>query len=134
MKDQKKPRLVVGVLIKRGSKYLLVKEQLESKRDLWIIPGGGVEFGETLEQAAIREMQEELGITVAIKRFLGFKEAVFPKHNYHSVIFFYLATAPDATMKLEKKIKEAQFFTFKQIQSLEVVESAQWLFNTSKEL
>lgn len=39
-KIKKGPRLVVSALIKRGNKYLLIKEKLEDDNETWIIPGG----------------------------------------------------------------------------------------------
>ncbi len=128
MSNKKAPRVVVSALIKKGNKYLLTKEKLESGRDIWIIPGGGVDFGEDLEEALIREMKEELGIDIKISKFLKFHQAVFPDFNYHSVIFFFLAKPLSDKLKLEEKIIEAEFFTLSQIKNLDLVESAQALF------
>src|SRR6185369_6074784 len=90
MMKLRKPKLIVGVLAKNGNKYLLAREKLESGRERWLVPGGKVEFGESLEDAAKRELQEETGIKVKELKFLCFKEALFPEYNYHTVIFFYL--------------------------------------------
>ena len=121
------PRLVVAALLKKGSKYLLIKEKLESGEEYWIVPGGGVDFGESLEQATVREIKEELGIDVKITSFLRFHEAIFPKHNYHTVIFFFQAKPLQDKIKLEGKILEARYFTKTQMKKLNLVNSAQWL-------
>lgn len=50
-----------GVMIRDG-RILLVHEE---NRDHWLLPGGGLEDGETLEQCCIREMEEETGMIVS---------------------------------------------------------------------
>lgn len=90
--------------------------------------GRGVDFGEDLEEALIREIKEELGIDIKIQKFLKFHQAIFPDFNYHTVIFFFLAKPLSDNLKLEEKIIEANFFTLSQIKKLDLVESAQELF------
>ncbi|MED0872992.1 NUDIX hydrolase [Bacillus mobilis] len=58
---------VTGILIE-DEKLLLVKQKV-ANRD-WSLPGGRVENGETLEEAMIREMREETGLEVKIKKLL----------------------------------------------------------------
>lgn len=54
-------RVVVGCLIKKDGKYLLVQEKQPKAYGLWNLPAGHVDKGETLEIAAIREVKEETG-------------------------------------------------------------------------
>lgn len=54
-------RVVVGCLIKKDGKYLLVQEKQPKAYGLWNLPAGHVDKGETLETAAIREVKEETG-------------------------------------------------------------------------
>jgi 8-oxo-dGTP diphosphatase len=121
------PRVVASVIIKKDNKLLLVKEILESFKEYWIFPGGGVDFGETLLDAAKREIKEEIGLDIKIKEFLGFKEAIFPNYDYHTVIFFFLAEPLNDKIIKTDKILDLKYFTKEEIENLNLVESAKWV-------
>jgi ADP-ribose pyrophosphatase YjhB (NUDIX family) len=57
-----RPTLGVSTLVMHGGKVLLVKRSREPLRGLWSLPGGHVEAGESLADAALREVREETGI------------------------------------------------------------------------
>jgi len=132
MKNKKEPRVVVAAIIKNGNKLLLTKETLESGRERWIFPGGGVNFEETLEEAVKREIKEELGMEIKVEKLLGFKEAIFPKVNYHTIIFFFLAKPLGELSIKEKKILDARYFDFKEVENLDLTDSARWAFEKLK--
>ena len=58
------PRVAVGAIVFRNDKVLLVRRANAPSEDLWAIPGGKVKLGESLKQAAEREIKEETGITI----------------------------------------------------------------------
>jgi 8-oxo-dGTP diphosphatase len=120
------PRLVSGIILKKDKKILLVKEILEDKKEHWIFPGGGVDFGETVENAAIREVKEEIGVDVKIKDFLGFKEIIRPQFDYHSIIFFFIAEPINNIISKIKQVLDARYFTIEEAMNLSLVDSARW--------
>jgi len=65
------PALAVDVVVVDGNKILLVKRGQPPHQGEWALPGGFVEYGETLEAAAKREIQEETGIAIDLGAILG---------------------------------------------------------------
>jgi 8-oxo-dGTP diphosphatase len=69
-----------GVLIENDY-VLLVQVNYGPNKDLWMIPGGMVDAGESLEEAVVREIQEETGLTTSPKRIVGIRSGVKQKKN-----------------------------------------------------
>jgi ADP-ribose pyrophosphatase len=120
------PRAISAVIAVQDDKVLLVKEVLENGKEYWIFPGGGVEFGESTEDAAVREMKEEIGLSVKIDHFVGFKEVIRKEFEYHTIVFFYMAEPLGEVVISDKKILEARYFTLEEANSLQLVDSARW--------
>lgn len=70
MTEPTKVEVVAGVVIQQDGKVLLVQEKLGIAIGKWNLPGGRVDVGETIEQAAIREAKEETGYDVVIYQTL----------------------------------------------------------------
>ncbi len=65
------PALTVDVVVIEGNKILLVKRGQPPHQGEWALPGGFVEYGETSEAAAKREVQEETGIAIELSAIMG---------------------------------------------------------------
>ncbi len=65
------PALSVDVVVVDGNKILLVKRGQPPHQGKWALPGGFVEYGETVEAAARREIQEETGMAIDLSEILG---------------------------------------------------------------
>ena len=58
------PRVAVGAIVFKDNEVLLVRRANQPSQDVWAIPGGNVKLGESLQQAAEREMMEETGVRI----------------------------------------------------------------------
>nr|HIL74086.1 NUDIX domain-containing protein [Rhodospirillales bacterium] len=60
------PFVGVGVVVWKAEKFLLIQRGKPPRLGQWSIPGGRQELGETIKEAAIRETEEETGLSVQI--------------------------------------------------------------------
>jgi ADP-ribose pyrophosphatase YjhB (NUDIX family) len=85
-------RPIVRCVLRRGEapEILVVREEdPERGTDIWFPPGGGMDFGETAEEALRRELREELGAEVQNLRLLGVLESRFEyagEQHHHLVL------------------------------------------------
>ncbi len=90
-----RPMVGVGVLIRKGEEYLLIRRAAEPDKGLWSVPGGIVELGEKIRDAATREAREETGLDVEIIGDLGVVDKIVlddaGRVKYHFAIVDYLA-------------------------------------------
>src|ERR1035437_7609899 len=84
------PRVRVAVCLTAADRLLLVAHRKGEHR-YWLLPGGGVEMGETLVEAARREVREETGVDAAIGRLLIVCDAIEPGGR-HLVNLVFAAT------------------------------------------
>jgi len=71
-----RPYLAVSAAVFRDGRVLIVRRARPPAHGFYTLPGGGVELGETLEQAIIREVREETGLEIAPLALVGFREAI----------------------------------------------------------
>jgi ADP-ribose pyrophosphatase YjhB (NUDIX family) len=64
---------VRAVILDEENRMLLVKQHHEDK-DIWMVPGGGIEEGENSAEAAVREVKEETGLDIEVGRLLWHAE------------------------------------------------------------
>ena len=94
---QRHTRLVVDVIIPDlAGRVIVIARGHKPYLGAWCLPGGMVEVGETVEQAAVREVREEIGIAVAIDRVLGIRSAAARDPRGHYISIVVIAQPTDA--------------------------------------
>jgi 8-oxo-dGTP diphosphatase len=88
-----RPEVCVGGIALADDKLLLIRRGHGPAQGEWSIPGGRVEWGETLAEAVVREVEEETGITTACAELVGWVERISDTH--HQVILDYLVVPLD---------------------------------------
>lgn len=76
------PVLCMDCIVVHKGKYLLVKRKNRPLKGEYWLPGGRVYKNETLEQAAIRKMKEEIGLDVKIIKLAGFHEFLYEENEF----------------------------------------------------
>lgn len=96
----RRPLIGVGaVVFNTAGDILLIRRGKEPQYGRWMVPGGTLEWGETLEEAAVREVREETGIDIKIEAFVEIIEAITPGDSgFHFVIMDYAAHAQSGVL------------------------------------
>jgi 8-oxo-dGTP diphosphatase len=104
--------IVCGVVIEKDGKYLLVQEKWEKVYGQWNLPGGRVDQGESLEQAAVREAKEECGFDVKLEGELILLHLAVDRPVCH----VYKATIIGGELNFPKdELLDAKWFTYEEI-------------------
>jgi 8-oxo-dGTP diphosphatase len=112
------PLIVTAAVIRDGDRVLIARRPKDAKIEAgkWEFPGGKLEFGETPEQCIVREIEEELGVTIAPLWLIDAASHVYrdEKQHLHIVLLCYLAKlvkgAPRAIEVAEVKwVNSAEF-------------------------
>ena len=120
------PLVGVGAVIVSAGKVALVKRGTPPLQGQWSIPGGMLELGETLRQAAAREALEETGLVVQPGELLGVFDRVVPdesgKVRYHYVLIDFLCRESSGAFCAGGDADEVAWFSKDQIPALPLAE------------
>lgn len=102
MPEQQFPEPTVGALIlnEKGELFLMRSHKW---RDRYVVPGGHIELGESLEEALRREIVEETGLDVFDVEFLCFQEFIYDESFWkrrHFIFFDYVCRTADTEVRL----------------------------------
>ncbi|WP_419662798.1 DNA alkylation repair enzyme [Desulfosarcina variabilis str. Montpellier] len=101
MADEKRPTVGVAVIVVRDGCVLLGKRKNAHGAGTWQFPGGHLEYGESIEGCARRELYEETGLSIDACRLGPYTNDIFHEEEKHYITLFVIAdqTTGDATVK-----------------------------------
>ena len=116
------PVVSVGAVVVHQGRVLLAQRGHPPSEGMWTFPGGVVELGETLEEAAEREVWEECGIRVRAVRPFTTVTRIFRdasgRVEYHYVIVDMLAEWMDGELQASSDIRQAGWFSAEEVNAL----------------
>ena len=116
--DYKSPKLTAdGAIIKDG-KILLIERKNEPFKGKWALPGGFVEYGEKVEDAVVREVNEETGLDTKIIDIVGVYSDPSRDPRGHIVTVVYLLEILDGEIKGSDDAADAKFFDLNDLPKL----------------
>lgn len=94
------------MILERGGRVLLVRRGTEPGLGLWSLPGGYVDRGEVVEEAAVREVWEETGVRTEVARLVG----VFSESGSPVVLVVYVGEIVEGELEARDEVMEVGFF------------------------
>jgi ADP-ribose pyrophosphatase YjhB (NUDIX family) len=121
-----RPYLAVSAAIFRDGHVLIVRRGRAPAKGIYTLPGGGVELGETLEQAVIREIREETALDIEPVELVGFRQAIARdaagRVERHFVILPFAARFVGGEVSLNEELSEAHWLEPSALRELKTTE------------
>ena len=122
------PFVGVGAVIVRENRVLLIRRGQAPLLGEWSLPGGVLECGETLREAAIREAREETGLVVDVGEMLGVYERIVRSDDarvrYHYVLIDFLCRPVAGALKAASDAVEARWYSREDLPALKLAYDA----------
>jgi len=111
-------RVRVTVVLRHSDGRLCFVRHLKAGRRYWLLPGGGQDAFESLEDAARRELREELCISASELKFIGLRETMSSAAGRHIQFPIFEAVRPDlSTLEpgVDARVEGIDFFTAEEL-------------------
>jgi len=116
------PLVGVGSIIVKDGRVALIKRGHAPLMGEWSIPGGVMEIGETVREAAVREAREETGLEVVTEELLGVFDRVIRddagKVRYHYVLIDFLCSSASDAVSAAGDADDCRWFTPAEVRRL----------------
>ena len=122
-----RPVVGVGAVVVRERRVLLIRRGKEPLRGRWLVPGGTVEWGETLEEAREREVLEETGLVVKPREVVAVLDRIHRQEGevvYHFVIVDYLCDWVSGAVRAGSDAEDAAFVPVEDLRAYDLPDKA----------
>jgi 8-oxo-dGTP diphosphatase len=122
------PLIGVGTVTIKNGRILLVRRAFDPGAGKWSIPGGLVEVGEKLSEAASRETEEETGVKIEVLELINVFDMVDRddegKVKYHYVLVDFLSKAVGGRECVSDEVTEIKWVTFDEAKTMDLTRTA----------
>ncbi len=118
------PWVGVGAVVIRDGRLLVVKRGNEPNQGKWSIPGGAIELGETLQEAAVREVLEECSVQIEIERILDAAQNVIRDEKgqvkFHFVLVDFIGRYVSGEAKARSDAEECRWVPLEEVEGMDI--------------
>ncbi|WEU41093.1 MAG: NUDIX hydrolase [Candidatus Odinarchaeum yellowstonii] len=111
---------VDAIILFEPGKIVLIKRRFPPFKDFWALPGGIVKYGESVEEALLREVKEETGLTVKIKKLVGVYSNPNRDPRGHVISICFLCEFSDGVLKASSDAADINVFSLEEVSSLQL--------------
>lgn len=112
MSKENRPRVGLGVIVRKDGKVLMGKRKNAHGEGTWCFPGGHLEFGESWEECARREVREEVGVEVRELSLAHVTNDIFSEEDKHYITLFLVGDWVSGEVMLCEPDKNEQWGWF----------------------
>jgi ADP-ribose pyrophosphatase YjhB (NUDIX family) len=108
---KERPRVRAAAIILKDDQILLARHEKDG-RSYWVLPGGGVDFGETVAEALTREMREEANLEIRLGELIMLNDSIPPDRHRHILNLYFLAEITGGKLRVgqnDKRLRGMQF-------------------------
>ena len=121
MADYKIPSLTTDIFIFDDDfNFILIKRKNDPYKDYWALPGGFVEYGESVENAAVREAKEETSIDVELKDLVNVYSKPDRDPRGHTITIAFTAKGDFANKKADDDASDINIFSPDELDELNI--------------
>lgn len=117
------PVPAVGAYIIRNEEILLIRRAAEPDKDKWSIPGGRIEWGETMQEAVKREVLEETGLVVEVGEVAGVIDRIVRQDDeiaFHYLIIDFFADVVSGEVCPATDVSDCRWVPLSEIRKMDV--------------
>lgn len=110
--------LTTDAIVFRNNRILLIKRKNDPYKNAWALPGGFINYGETVENACLRELEEETGLTGEIQNLSGVYSSPDRDPRGHTISIAFIVSVKSSKFNAGDDAQEAKWFDMSKLPEL----------------